>query len=69
MVGLYQFGLIRSVPEPPLPGVDADWVDASGEVYAVLHTPDAALGITSAGGARRDGRRATPPRSAVDCAA
>ncbi len=49
VVGLYQFGLIRSVPEPPLPGLDADRVDASGEAYAVLHTPDAALGITSAG--------------------
>jgi uncharacterized membrane protein len=48
VVGLYQFGLLRSVPEPALPGLDADRVDASGEAYAVLNTPDAAVGITSA---------------------
>ncbi len=49
VVGLYQFGVLRSVPELPLPGLDAGRVDASGEAYAVLHTPDAALGIASAG--------------------
>ena len=49
VVGLYQFGLIRSVPEPRLPGLDADRVDASGEAYELLHTPDSALGIVSAG--------------------
>ena len=49
VVGLYQFGVLRSVPEPPLPGLDADRVDASGEAYAVLRTPDAALGVLSAG--------------------
>lgn len=49
VVALYQFGVLRSVPEPPLPGIDADRVDAAGEAYAVLNTPDAALGIASAG--------------------
>ena len=49
VVGLYQFGVLRSVPEPPLPGLDADRVDASGEAYALFRTPDAALGIVSAG--------------------
>jgi hypothetical protein len=49
VVGLYQFGVLKSVPEPPLPGLDADRVDASGEAYALLHTPDSALGIASAG--------------------
>jgi uncharacterized membrane protein len=49
VVGLYQFGLIRHVPEPALPLLDADRVDASGEAYAVGSTPDAALGIASAG--------------------
>ncbi len=49
VVGLYQFGLLRSVPELPLPGLDADRVDASGEAYAVLQTPDSALGLVSAG--------------------
>jgi uncharacterized membrane protein len=49
VVNLYQFGVLRTVPEPPLPGLDADRVDASGEAYRLLHTPDATLGITSAG--------------------
>ena len=49
VVGLYQFGLIRKVPEPSLPGLDADRVDASGEAYSFLKTPDSALGVTSAG--------------------
>lgn len=49
VVNLYQFGVLRSVPEPSLPGLDADAVDASGEAYQVLHTPDATLGIASAG--------------------
>lgn len=49
LVGLYQFGVLRSVPEPSLPGLDADRVDASGEAYRVLNTPDATIGIASAG--------------------
>lgn len=49
VVGLYQFGVLRSVPEPPLPGLDADRVDASGEAYVLLSTPDSAVGIASAG--------------------
>lgn len=49
VVGLYQFGVLRSVPEPSLPGLGADVVDASGEAYQMLHTPDATLGIASAG--------------------
>lgn len=40
LVGLYQFGLLRHLREPPLPGLDADAVDASGEAYQMLHTPD-----------------------------
>lgn len=49
VVGLYQFGVLRRVPEVPLPGLDADRVDASGEAYAVLRSPDSSLGIASAG--------------------
>ena len=49
VVALYQFGLLRSVPEPSLPGLGADQVDASGEAYLVLSTPDSTLGIASAG--------------------
>jgi uncharacterized membrane protein len=49
VVGLYQFGILRSVPEPALPGLGADAVDASGEAYGMLRTPDATLGMVSAG--------------------
>ena len=48
-VNRYRFGVLRSVPEPALPGLGADRVDASGEAYSVLRTPDATLGIASAG--------------------
>ncbi|MBX6311708.1 MAG: vitamin K epoxide reductase [Isosphaeraceae bacterium] len=47
LLTLYQVGIIRHVPEPPLPGFDADKVDASEEAYAMLETPDAALGLVS----------------------
>jgi len=49
VVGLYQFCVLRSVPEPSLPWLDASRVDASGEAYSMLRTPDATLGIASAG--------------------
>ena len=49
IVGLYQFGVLRSVPEPPLPGLGADAVDAAGQAYVLGMTPDSALGIASAG--------------------
>ncbi len=47
VVAAYQNGLVRHVPEPPLPGLDADRVDASGEAYQFLKTPDAAVGLAS----------------------
>jgi len=47
VVAAFQNGLIRHLPEPPLPGLDADRVDASGEAYQYLKTPDAALGMAS----------------------
>ncbi|MEO7555209.1 MAG: vitamin K epoxide reductase family protein [Acidimicrobiales bacterium] len=46
-VAAYQFGLIRRLPEPPLRVLDADRVDASGEAYQYLKTPDAAIGLAS----------------------
>lgn len=46
-VAAYQVGLVRHLPDPPLPGMDADAVDASGEAYRLLLTPDAVLGIVS----------------------
>lgn len=47
VISLYQMGIIRHLPEPPLPRMDADKVDASGDAYAVLSTPDAVLGLVS----------------------
>lgn len=47
VIALYQTGLIPHLPEPPLPKMNADKVDASPEAYAILRTPDAALGALS----------------------
>jgi hypothetical protein len=48
VVAAYQMGLLRRVPEPPLRFLDADRVDAAGEAYQLLKTPDASLGLASA---------------------
>jgi uncharacterized membrane protein len=47
LIGLYQVGLIKHMPEPPLPGLDAETVNASAEAYRYLATPDALLGLGS----------------------
>jgi len=47
LITLYQTGIIKHLPEPPLPFLDADRVDASAEAYAKFDTPDAALGLAS----------------------
>lgn len=46
-VAAYQNGLVRSLPEPPSKWFDAETVDASGEAYQLLRTPDASLGLLS----------------------
>lgn len=46
-VTLYQAGLLRHLPDPPLRGAASDRVAASPPAYWVLHAPDAALGIVS----------------------
>lgn len=48
VVALYQLGIVRHLPEPPLPVFDADAVDAAGEAYWLGLTSDAALGMASA---------------------
>lgn len=45
LISLYQMGIIKHLPEPPLPRLDADRVDASAEAYSRFSTPDAFLGI------------------------
>ena len=47
VITLYQVGLIKHLPEPPLPFMNADKVDASAEAYEKLSTPDAVLGLGS----------------------
>lgn len=49
VVHAYQTGLLRRVPEPSLPLLDADRVDAAGEAFHSFGTPDAGLGIISYG--------------------
>jgi hypothetical protein len=49
VVAAYQIGLLRRVPEPRLPMLDADKVDASPEAYEKLSTGDAFLGFVSYG--------------------
>lgn len=46
-IALYQIGILKHLPEPPLPGMDADKVDASDEAYALLQMPDAFIGLGS----------------------
>jgi hypothetical protein len=45
MIVLYQTGIIKHLPEPPLPGLDADTVDAAAQAYAYFMTPDGVLGL------------------------
>lgn len=47
VVSLYQMGVIKHVPEPSLPRLNADEVDASAEAYRFLAMPDGVLGIGS----------------------
>jgi len=47
LIALYQMGIIKHLPEPPLPRMNADQVDASAEAYEMLRTPDAVLGLGS----------------------
>ena len=47
LITLYQMGILRHLPEPPLPMLDADKVDASAEAYSRFSTPDGILGLGS----------------------
>lgn len=48
-IGLYQMGILRHLPEPPLPNMNADKVDAAPQAYSPmgLPMPDAFLGLLS----------------------
>jgi hypothetical protein len=47
IISLYQVGILKHLPEPPLPGLDAERVNGSAEAYEILNTPDAVLGLGS----------------------
>ena len=47
VIALYQTGLLKHLPEPPLRVFDADRIDASAEAYKRFSTPDAILGLGS----------------------
>ncbi len=47
LIALYQMGVIKHLPEPALPGLDADKVDASEEAYSHLQMGDAFIGLGS----------------------
>ncbi|HEV2419530.1 MAG TPA: vitamin K epoxide reductase family protein [Terriglobia bacterium] len=47
LIALYQTGILKHVPEPSLPGLDADKVNGSAQAYRYLAIPDAVLGIGS----------------------
>jgi hypothetical protein len=47
VVALYQVGILKKLPQPPLRGFDTGRVNGSGEAYAILATPDAFLGLAS----------------------
>ena len=47
VITLYQTGLIKHLPEPPIKGLDADRVNGSSEAYKTLAAPDALLGLNS----------------------
>lgn len=43
VVSLYQLGIIKRLPDPPLPYIDSNKVNASAYAYKRLETPDALL--------------------------
>lgn len=47
IVGLYQMGIIKHLPDLPLPHLDADRVDASSYAYKRMQMPDGLMMIVS----------------------
>ena len=49
MIGLYQIGVLKRLPEPPLPHMSTERVNASAQAYSFFSVPDAWLGFLSYG--------------------
>src|SRR5665213_1718707 len=47
VIALYQLGILKHVPEPPLPRFDSDNITGSAKAYSLLSTPDAVLAMGS----------------------
>jgi len=47
VIALYQLGILRRVPEPPLRRFDSDNITGSAKTYSLLATPDAVLAMGS----------------------
>ena len=47
VIALYQLGLVKRLPELPLPGFDAEKVTGSEEGFVFFNMPDSVLGIGS----------------------
>jgi hypothetical protein len=48
-IGLYQTGILKSLPGPRRRGFDEEKVNGSAQAYSRLQIPDALLGLTSYG--------------------
>jgi hypothetical protein len=46
-IALYQTGISRCLPDPPLRIFNSKKVTGSAEAYSLLSTPDSALGLSS----------------------
>ncbi|HEX5411835.1 MAG TPA: vitamin K epoxide reductase family protein [Terriglobia bacterium] len=47
LITLYQTGILKHLPVPPVPGFNADKVHSSARAYRMLALPDAALAVAS----------------------
>jgi hypothetical protein len=46
-IALFQVGILKRLPDPPLPCFHADDVNGSARAYSLMRTPDALLGMAS----------------------
>ncbi len=46
-IALFQAGVLKKLPDPPLPHFDSNAVNGSAQAYSLLATPDALLGMAS----------------------
>lgn len=46
-IALYQMGIIKHLPEPRVPGLDADKVDEAKQAYSWFNMPDGVVGLRS----------------------